>query len=171
MKENKKVARILCDGDISIIRQKGYYDGIKTCSASFLVTGGTILCDYGCLGFGDCIKECPAGAIKKRENLSPEIDEEKCNACGLCIESCPKNLIKIISKDKRFLVACASNDKEKIVKQVCSVGCTGCGICVSNCTYKAITVEDNLAKIDYDKCQNSGECYRECPTKCIQWKR
>jgi len=173
----KKVARIMCNGDTSTIRQKGFYTGIKTCKAASMVTGvppvtgGIIMCDYGCLGFGDCIKECPTGAIKKRENLPPEIDEDKCNACGLCIEKCPKDLIKLIPEDSRFFVACASYDKEKVVKSVCDVGCIGCGMCETNCTYNAITIDNNLAKIDYKKCQNKGECFRECPVKCIHWER
>ncbi|HAX62001.1 MAG TPA: electron transporter RnfB [Elusimicrobia bacterium] len=167
----KTVARIHCNGDTSEKRQKGNYDGVKTCASAVLVAGGTTLCNYGCLGFGDCVRACPFDAIKLRENLPPEINEEKCTACGLCVKACPRNLIKLVPKEKRFIIACSSHDKGKVVRQVCDVGCIACGLCVKKCPNKAITIENNLAKIDYTKCQNIGECFRVCPTKCIQWLR
>lgn len=169
--QQKLAARVHCGGDISEKRQKGYYTGVETCLSATLVTGGTVMCSYGCLGFGDCIKACPFGAMKFRENLPPDIDEEKCTACGLCIKACPKNLIELIPKDKRFIVACSSHDKGKIVKQVCDVGCIGCGLCVKKCPEKSVVLENNLSKIDYTKCKNIGECFKVCPTKCVQWKR
>jgi Na+-translocating ferredoxin:NAD+ oxidoreductase subunit B len=169
--EQKLVARIHCGGNLSEKRQKGQYEGIKTCSAASLITGGTMLCSYSCQGFGDCIKVCKYGAIKFRDNLPPEIDEEKCTACGMCMKTCPKNLIELLSKDKEFIVACASHDKEKVVKQACDVGCIACELCVKECPNKAILVDNYLAKIDCTKCQNVGECFKVCSTKCIQWKR
>lgn len=169
--QQKLVARIHCGGDISEKRQKGYYTGVKTCLSATLLGGGTVLCNYGCLGFGDCVRVCPFNAIKFDGNLPPEIDEQKCTACGLCIKTCPKNLIELIPKDKRFIVACSSHDKGKIVKQVCDVGCIGCGLCVKKCPEKSVVLENSLSKIDYTKCKNTGECFKICPTKCIQWKR
>ncbi|MEW6558303.1 MAG: RnfABCDGE type electron transport complex subunit B [Elusimicrobiota bacterium] len=169
--QQKLVAIVNCSGDISARRQRGNYDGVKTCLSAILVSGGTVMCSFGCLGFGDCVDVCSFGAIKLRENLPPEINEEKCTACGLCVKSCPQNLIKLISKDKRFVIACSSVDKGKLVRQVCDVGCIACFLCVKKCSNKAITIENNIAKIDYTKCQNIGECFRNCPTKCIQWKR
>ena len=32
---------------------------------------------------------------------------------------------------------------------------------------KPVTVENNLATIDYDKCKNCGMCAKECPTGAI----
>jgi len=169
----KLVARIHCGGDISEKRQRGNYNGVKTCVSAMLVSGGTVMCSYGCLGFGDCASVCLFGAIKLREGLPPEIDEEKCTACGLCVKACPRNLIDLIPKDKRFLIACSSHDKGKVVRSVCDVGCIACGLCVKKCPCheKVIVVENNLAKINYTTCENAGECYKACPTKCIQWKR
>lgn len=167
----KLVARIHCGGDISEKRQRGNYNGVKTCLSATLVSGGTVMCSYGCLGFSDCVNVCPFDAIKLRENLPPEIDEEKCTACGLCVKSCPRNLIELTPLEKRFLIACSSHDKGKITRQVCDVGCIACGLCVKKCPEKACTLENNLARIDYIKCKNLGECFKACPTKCIQWKR
>ncbi|MFH1541384.1 MAG: RnfABCDGE type electron transport complex subunit B [Elusimicrobiota bacterium] len=169
--QQKLVARIHCGGDISEKRQKGDYDGVKTCLSAQLVSGGTIMCNYGCLGFGDCARICPFDAIKLKEKFPPEIDKEKCTACGLCIKTCPRNLIKPVPKEKKFLIACSSRDKGKTVRQVCDIGCTACMLCVKKCQEKACTVENNLSKIDYTKCKNLGECFKACPTKCIQQNR
>ncbi|MDO8734352.1 MAG: Fe-S cluster domain-containing protein [Elusimicrobiota bacterium] len=171
--QQKMVARIHCGGDISEKRQRGNYDGVKTCVSATLVSGGTVMCSYGCLGFSDCVRACLFDAMKSRENLPPEIDEEKCTFCGLCVKACPRNLIELIPKEKRFLIACSSFDKGKIVRLVCDVGCIACMLCVKKCPCheKVIVVENNLAKINYTTCENAGECFKACPTKCIQWKR
>ena len=166
--EQKIVARIHCGGDTSSNKQKGIYDGVKTCLSASLISCGTVLCNYGCLGFGDCARVCPFNAIKVRDGLPPTIDEEKCTACGVCVRSCPKNLIKPTPKEKAFIVACSSKDKGKVVRQVCDVGCIACGLCVKKCPEKAISLENNFAKFDYTKCKNVGECFSACPTKCIQ---
>jgi ferredoxin len=53
-----------------------------------------------CLGCGDCIEQCPTGAIP--HNLIGlyshllNIDKSKCNGCGLCISICTQNAIKLI---------------------------------------------------------------------------
>ncbi|HCX59267.1 MAG TPA: electron transporter RnfB, partial [Candidatus Cloacimonas sp.] len=36
------------------------------------------------------------------------------------------------------------------------------------CPVQAITIQNNLARIDYDKCINCGLCATVCPTKAIQ---
>ena len=46
-------------------------------------------------------------------------------------------------------------------------GCVGCGICVKTCQFGAITVENNVAYIDYTKCKLCRKCEGECPTGAI----
>ena len=46
------------------------------------------ICSLGCIGCSLCAKICPEEAIVMKDNL-PIIDQEKCNACGDCIERCP----------------------------------------------------------------------------------
>ncbi|MCM8762145.1 MAG: 4Fe-4S binding protein, partial [Candidatus Omnitrophica bacterium] len=39
--------------------------------------------------------------------------------------------------------------------------------CVKVCPQQAITLQNNLAVIDYEKCDNCGRCVEECPRKII----
>jgi ferredoxin len=47
------------------------------------------------------------------------------------------------------------------------VACIGCGKCVKVCPYDAITLENNLAFIDSDKCKLCRKCVPVCPTNSI----
>ena len=52
--------------------------------------------------------------------------------------------------------------------KVCKVGCIGCGKCVRTCPFEAITLENNLAYIDAEKCRLCRKCVAECPTGGIR---
>ena len=147
-------------------QEKFHYTGIQTCKAAMLVNGGNNLCDYGCLGFGDCANICPFGAISFKDGL-PVFNESLCKMCEKCIKICPKNIIKLVPKNQKVYIACSNKDKGKAARSVCKVACIGCGICVKVCPADAITLEDNLAIIDAKKCTNCGECVKKCPTKAI----
>jgi Fe-S-cluster-containing hydrogenase component 2 len=43
---------------------------------------------------GDCLKNCPSGAISIRDNKLV-YDREKCFGCELCVESCSKGALKL----------------------------------------------------------------------------
>ena len=64
-------------------------------------------------------------------------------------------------------VQCNSKEFGKAVKEVCSAGCIGCKMCTRVCEADAITVENNIAKIDYSKCTGCGKCAEKCPAKII----
>ena len=38
-----------------------------------------------------------------------------------------------------------------------------------NCPNQAIFLKDNVAVIDYTKCNGCGTCVSKCPKKAIQW--
>jgi Na+-translocating ferredoxin:NAD+ oxidoreductase RNF subunit RnfB len=49
----------------------------------------------------------------------------------------------------------------------CSYGCLGLGSCVSSCTFGAISVVDDVAVVDYDKCTGCKMCVSSCPKHII----
>jgi 2-oxoglutarate ferredoxin oxidoreductase subunit delta len=58
--------------------------------------------------------------------------EERCKGCGLCVLSCPKELIVVNSRMNRAGYAVAELvDKE---------ACTGCALCAEMCPDIVITV-------------------------------
>ncbi len=129
--------------------------------------GGHKACVYGCLGFGDCVKACPFGAMEMGQDGLPKVIEDKCKACGKCVSACPKNLFRLNRQDKPYYTNCSSFDLGKQVISVCKVGCIACRKCQRSCPQKAIEIKNNLAVFDYAKCQNAGECLKVCPTKAI----
>lgn len=164
---SKRVSFVRCNGTCENAKEKYEYYGITDCkSAANLQGSGSKGCSYGCLGLGSCEKVCMFGAIVMKDGIS-YIDEDKCTACGQCVEACPKALIELVPLEKHTRVKCQSKDKGKAVKENCNVGCIGCGLCVKACEYSAITLTNNLAKIDYDKCVLCGACVAKCPTKAI----
>ncbi|MCL2180026.1 MAG: RnfABCDGE type electron transport complex subunit B [Treponema sp.] len=165
---SRKVAFIMCNGSNDNIKRNYIYDGPKSCvSASQLATGGNKTCAYSCIGLESCKNACPFGAIKMVDSIAVVIPE-KCSACGKCVNVCPKKLIEIIPEKNAVRVLCNSRDKARAVKESCRAGCIGCTLCQKICKEGAITVSDNIAHIDYDKCTLCMECINKCPSKAIK---
>jgi len=60
--------------------------------------------------------------------------------------------------------------KESLTMVVDEEKCTGCRKCES-CSFGAITVRNNLAKIDLELCERCGDCVSICPEDAITMKR
>lgn len=162
------VAYVKCNGDCEKSKDKYEYHGIMDCvSASALPGGGAKSCTYGCLGLGTCVKVCDFDAIVIKDGIAI-IDENKCTNCGACIKACPKNLIESVPLNSRVRVACNSYDSARDAMQNCQVGCIACKKCEKACEYDAIHVNNNLAKIDYDKCTQCNACVEVCPKVTIE---
>ena len=71
-----------------------------------------------CTGCGDCVEECPSGAILF-DNDTPSINMEDCIRCGSCHDMCPEEAIRHdgekvgvdikanIERTKEYMDACA----------------------------------------------------------------
>jgi Na+-translocating ferredoxin:NAD+ oxidoreductase subunit B len=166
-KVEPKIARVFCQGGNSLSQRKFIYTGVQDCTAAVLAAGGDKSCEYGCLGYGTCMRACPFGAITMSADNLPLISLEKCTACGKCVAACPKQVIELAQTSKAVVISCHSRDKGVDVKKKCQVGCIACGICVRTCPVDAIKIDNNLARIDHSKCIVCGLCVKKCPTSAI----
>ena len=169
MEQQPRVAVVRCQGCglPKIVR----YDGLRTCSAMNSCGAGETGCGYGCLGCGDCTRACSFGGIKINPSTGvPEVDCSLCTACGACVKACPRHVIELGikgAKGRHVYVACVNSDKGATAMKVCGTSCIGCGKCAKDCPFGAITVEGNVAHIDYDKCRMCRKCVAVCPRKAI----
>ena len=173
----RRVALVRCsgaktydaDGNLTHgARVKANYEGFKDCLAASKVGGsGPLSCKFGCLGYGSCVKVCKYGAMKIVDGVA-RVEEDLCVGCMACAQVCPRNLIVPVEPDRNVVIACASLAKGAATTRACTVGCIGCGLCKKICPKDAITVENNLARIDYTKCDNCGLCATVCPKKLIR---
>lgn len=164
----KKVARVLCLGGYNETARKGEYLGIKTCLAAHLTFGGDKLCQYGCIGYGDCVTSCPFDAIEINENGLPEVDDFKCTGCGNCVDACPRNIVEIHPISHNLFVFCKSHDEAKYTRQVCIKACNACKACIKGAGEGNIELSHNLAVINYDQYGIVSELPTDkCPNNCI----
>jgi ferredoxin len=147
------------------------YDGFSSCFVKATLYTGDTGCAFGCLGCGDCVAACNFGALSMDPATGlPVVDEGKCTACGACVKACPKRVIELRAKGPRGMreyVSCVNKEKGPVAKKACANACIGCGICAKTCTHEAITVDANLAYIDFTKCKLCRECEAVCPTGAI----
>ena len=173
----RKVAMVRCSGEknydkdgnlVAGARLKANYEGLRDCLAASKVGGrGPLACKYGCLGFGNCVKACKYDAIRVVNGVA-RVNEERCVGCMSCAAACPRDLIVAVEPNRNVVIACNSMAKGAVTTRGCTIGCIGCGLCKKICPHDAITVENNLAVIDYSKCDNCGLCATVCPKRLIK---
>jgi len=166
----KEIAVIHCGADASKRKKKAIYNGIHTCRAAHNTFGAESVCEYGCLGYGDCMRACPFGAITMVNGL-PRIDKNKCTACKKCTVACPRGIITVerLHRPDLAYVACSNRQKGAETRKICSVGCIACGLCQKE-TSGIFYVENNLAQVRYEKeaeIKDINALKTRCPAKCI----
>ena len=167
-----EVATVRCGGTCEKRPRTNDYNGVRSCAVASSLYVGETACAFGCLGFGDCVVACAFDAIHINPATGlPEVDPEKCTACGACVKACPRMIIELRKKwpkNRAVYVSCVSKDKGAVVMKACKAGCIGCGKCEKVCAFGAITVANNLAYIDPQKCKLCRKCVNECPTGAIR---
>ena len=165
------VAVVRCNGTCAVRPRVNEWGGTESCAVKAQLYTGDTACAYGCLGCGDCVKDCQFGALSMDSETSlPVVDQDKCTACGACVKACPKKVIELRPagpRGMRVFVSCLNRDKGPVAKKACASACIGCGICAKTCTHEAIVVEGNIAYIDASKCKLCRECEAMCPTGAI----
>ncbi len=161
----REVAIVLCRGDNSQARKLFAYDGITDCTAAAAVGGGDKACRYGCMGYGTCVRVCPAGAIEVVNGVA-RVHPELCIGCRKCVAACPRGIIRMVPENRRIHIFCSSKDPGSEVRKVCKVGCIGCRIC-TRLAEGAIEMDGTLAVMNYERRLDNEDVVAKCPGKCI----
>lgn len=152
--ENPVISFLRCSRNDGEVKRKYEYVGFDTCQAASIAFGGPYECNFACIGYGDCEVACPFHAISMKDNM-PVIDPEACTGCGVCVKTCPKQVLQLLPKDASCYVPCSSHDSGKAVTNVCKAGCIHCMACTRKAKDAVNMVKDRI-EIDYEKCDE--EC-------------
>jgi uncharacterized Fe-S center protein len=108
--------------------------GAEIAEADALVVVSHFKC-HELTGFGGALKNlgmgCSSrqGKLQQHSNVAPEVAEQLCTGCGLCLNACVHQAVTILE------------GRARIVPE----RCVGCGRCISLCLQKAIKVKWNEA--------------------------
>jgi Fe-S-cluster-containing hydrogenase component 2 len=157
-----------------VARRRADYRGESSCLAAAQVAGGGKDCCWGCLGYGDCERLCGFDAIAMNINGLPVVNEDRCTACGDCVEGCPKDLFSLLAVDQRLWVRCKNEEQGDSVLAACEVACTGCARCAVDAP-ALVSMAHSLARVDYTRARGVSDdragrvAIERCPTGAIVW--
>lgn len=89
------------------------------------------------------------------------VNEDKCSACGKCVQVCEKGVFEMIEVDGKISSFLAHPEL-----------CNNCGICFSECSESGTPIEvrasddkelHKVKYIDVSKCQGCEKCTIVCP--------
>ncbi len=170
--DEKRVARLACAGGQNVARQRAYYEGLESCRAAALVSGGGKGCSWGCLGLADCERACNFKAIDMNEFGLPVVSEALCTACGDCVAACPKGLFTLHEVSHRLWVACKNLLNGDAAEAKCGSPARPAGAAEADAPAGLVKVIafNNLAVVDYSKNKLATTAPTErCPTGAIVW--
>ncbi len=170
--EKERTCAVLhCNGTCQNAPDKVQYIGLKSCRLASRVFVGKTGCPNGCLRMGDCMRNCPFGAIElNKETGIPVVNPDKCTSCGACVRICPRGLFEIRPVGKngvRVYVACSNKQKGALARKNCKAACIGCMKCTKICP--DVKVEDNLSHIPTSVSaeEYGAQLAANCPTGAI----
>ena len=170
-KKERTCAVLHCNGTCQNAPDKVQYIGLKSCRLASRVFVGNTGCPNGCLRMGDCVRNCPFGAIELNKVTGlPQVNPDKCTSCGACVRICPRGLFEIRPMGKngvRVYVACNNTQKGAQARKNCKAACIGCMKCSKICP--DVKVENNLSHIPTTvSAEEFGEqLAANCPTGAI----
>lgn len=160
-KLKEEVAFVKCVGGAKANRKLKAL-GVDDCSkAAEMSMSAMELCEYGCVGLGNCTKVCRFDAISVQYGVAM-VDIDKCVGCGDCMRACPRDMIVIAPYVGVKRVPCNSRADQEERLRVCKVGCIGCEDCAENCPNDAIEMVAGNPVIDGSKCENCNVCSYVC---------
>jgi carbon-monoxide dehydrogenase iron sulfur subunit len=192
-----RICEMVCSGT-----KEGVFDPRASRIRVLETEGGTSKA-YACVqceGEPPCILSCPFHALTRDpEARVIKVNDDKCDACGKCVEACPYGAISMaMGMDREKVIVCdlcpdweeprcvtfcpsgalRYSDTLPIPKKIAkrqiniSLSCNNCGICVSTCSSKILQVRDGwLAPEDPSKCQVCEHCATNCPIGAIRINR
>lgn len=111
-----------------------------------------------------CLEVCPTGGIVKREDGIVLITEESCTGCGLCVEACPYQAIKLAPEEqvaKKCDMCVERVDKGQI--PFCALCCEGEAILFGNikdsAEYASQFLTQNTVRVFKEECGTSPAVY------------
>ncbi|MCU0464445.1 MAG: 4Fe-4S binding protein [Anaerolineae bacterium] len=48
-----------------------------------------------CIGCGECVRQCPTGALMRHEGKAAIFAPDRCTACAVCEEHCPVGAVEL----------------------------------------------------------------------------
>jgi electron transport complex protein RnfB len=166
-KRERKVAVVFCSGDDDKATRQAFYNGVNNCRDAMQVAAGAKTCTYGCLGLGACARACPFGAIEITDKHLAVVHPELCRACGKCVATCPKKLIRLVPASAPIHVFCSSPEKGALKRSACKGACIGCRKCVKESKENQIRMNGFLAVINYADAPDE-EVAQVCPTGALR---
>ncbi len=169
------VAIVRCQGSPDKCPDRFEYSGFQTCTGGDKIGHGHKACDWGCLGFGECVAACPFDAMVMGADRLPKVMDENCTGCGKCVEACPRDIMHLIPRNAPVYLACMNINKTKKVQEVCDIGCIGCGRCANKKATPSGMVsmnkETNLPVFDYSYDDEPVVAVDVCPTDSLVDKK